>query len=209
MTWQQYQTAVFEYYRERGNSVTIEHDVYLRDIFTGSLRQIDTLVRVNGADHQILIIVDAKHYNRAIDVNHVDSVDALTKAVGGNKAVIVASNGWSSPAARKAHYLNLELLSLTESEAYEYLGEAILEDCPFCRKPVLEKDWQDYWLDADNFVTLTEFQCSNTGCSYRGHRCEDCSDDLSFSDDVSKLFCSCGHLWVFSNGRIQLHKGAN
>jgi len=47
------------------------------------------------------MIVDAKFHAVPIDVRDVESVLALADAVGANKAIVVAANGWTEPAKKK------------------------------------------------------------------------------------------------------------
>lgn len=208
MRWQDYQEAVSNFYNDISSKGTVHRNLMIPDIHTGQHRQIDTLLIINDAGHEIRIVIDAKFEQKAIDVKKVESVYALACAVGGNKAVIVASNGWTTPAERKAKMLSLDLVSLTESEAYEYLGESVLEDCPGCGRPVLERGWEDYWISPDDFVTLTEFYCSHN-CGYEGYRCEECSSEFELSGhNGDEELCRCNHIWRYHNGKLVLSEVA-
>jgi hypothetical protein len=69
------------------------------------------------------VIVDAKYTKTAINVRHVESVVALAKAVGADKAVVVAANGWTSQAEEKAKRLRLDLKLFPVGDALEKLRE--------------------------------------------------------------------------------------
>jgi len=117
MQWQQYQEAVACLYDLVAGYGRVRRNVYLPDRVTGQRRQIDVLVELETKGHVIRIVVDAKFHAEPLDVKDVEEVIALADAVGANKAVIVASNGWSRPAAHRAAFSGLDLRLLTPEDA--------------------------------------------------------------------------------------------
>jgi len=221
MNWQKYQEAVGKYYWHIGTKGDFRENVYIADIVTGTTRQIDALLTITEGGHTLKIVIDAKFRKKAINVRDIESVAALCNSVGGNKAVIVASNGWSSSAMRKAKVISLDLVSLAETEAYEYLGETVLEDCPLCGKPILEincesnpRDLTEYlnnpYILTNSDICLTTFQCSNKKCGYSGTRCEDCGDEFLSCDEMGKqVTCHCGHIWKYESTGLHLYMGTS
>jgi hypothetical protein len=117
MQWQEYQEAVACLYDVIDGLGRVRRNVYLPDRVTGQRRQIDILVELEAKGHVMRIVVDAKFRAVRLDVKDVEEVIALAEAVGANKAVIVASNGWSRPAATRAMFSGLDLRLLTLGEA--------------------------------------------------------------------------------------------
>ncbi|MFP3681993.1 hypothetical protein SB725_33425, partial [Pseudomonas sp. SIMBA_041] len=77
-----------------------------------------------------------------IDIKEVESVLALAEAVGANKAIIVAANGWTEPAEKKADHVGCDLRLLSLEEAIDLLVPDKWEMCPSCLRDciVLEDD---------------------------------------------------------------------
>jgi hypothetical protein len=117
MQWQEYQEAAARLYDLVDGIGRVQRNVYLPDRVTGQRRQIDILVELETKGHAIRIVVDAKFRAARLDVKDVEEVMALAEAVGANKAAIVASNGWSRPAAIRAAFSGLDLRLLTLEDA--------------------------------------------------------------------------------------------
>lgn len=117
LTWQQYQMAVGALYEELEGVGKVRHNIMLKDRNTGQLRQVDIWVSMKLKEHEINLLIDAKYRKDAINVKQVEEVLSLAQAVGADKAVIVAPNGWTQPAERKAksHRMDLRLFSLEEA----------------------------------------------------------------------------------------------
>ena len=114
MTWQEYQEAVAVLYEQTDGFGDVSRNVMVPDKITGQARQIDVLVEINAKGHSLKMIVDAKFHASPIDVRDLESVLALADAVGANKAIVVAANGWTEPAKKKADQVgcSLELLTI-------------------------------------------------------------------------------------------------
>lgn len=123
LTWQEYQEAVAFLYENLDGIGQIQKNVMIKDVDTGQPRQIDILLMVETKGHFLRIAIDAKHRARKLSVKDVEEVIGLAQAVGADKAVIVAANGRSKPADKKAKRYRLDLRLLTPSEALSVLLE--------------------------------------------------------------------------------------
>ena len=117
MTWQEYQEAVAVLYEQTDGFGDVSRNVMVPDKITGQARQIDVLIEINAKGHSLKMIVDAKFHASPIDVRDLESVLALADAVGANKAIVVAANGWTEPAKKKADHVgcSLELLLIEDA----------------------------------------------------------------------------------------------
>lgn len=102
MKWQEYQEAVAAFYEQLEGFGNIRRNVFLPDLVTGQSRQIDVMIDLNERGHSLSILIDAKFHSTPLDVKDIEEVAALSQAVGANKAVIVAANGFTEPAKTKA-----------------------------------------------------------------------------------------------------------
>ncbi|MDR3570611.1 MAG: restriction endonuclease, partial [Candidatus Pacebacteria bacterium] len=121
MTWQEYQDAVALLYEQAEGFGNIRRNVSIPDKVTGQSRQIDVLIEMEVKGHSIRLVVDAKFHSTPIDVREVESVLALADAVGANKAIIVAANGWTEPAKKKADHVGCDLRLLPPDDAIDFI----------------------------------------------------------------------------------------
>ena len=123
LTWQEYQEAVAFLYENLEGEGSVEKDVRIKDVDTGNYRQIDVLLTVESKGHCLKIVIDAKYHARKLDVKEIEGVIGLANAVGADKAAIVAANGWSKAAEKKAKRSRLDLRILTTKDALSLLME--------------------------------------------------------------------------------------
>lgn len=123
LTWQEYQEAVAFLYENLEGEGRVEKDVRIKDVDTGNYRQIDVLLTVESKGHYLKIVIDAKYHARKLDVKEIEGVIGLANAVGADKAAIVAANGWSKAAEKKAKRSRLDLRILTTKDALSLLME--------------------------------------------------------------------------------------
>lgn len=123
LTWQEYQEAVAFLYKDLDGMGQIQKNVMIKDVDTGQPRQIDILLTVETKGHLLRIAIDAKYRKRKLSVKDVEEVMGLAQAVDADKAAIVAANGWSKPAEKKAKRCRLDLRLLTPGEALSVLQE--------------------------------------------------------------------------------------
>lgn len=192
MRWQEYQEAVALFYEQLDSFGKVHRSVTIPDKVTGQRRQIDVLVEIEAYGHTIQIVVDAKFHADKIDVKTVEEVIALANAVNASQAVIVAANGWTEPAAKKAEFANLTLRLLPLEDALDLLVPDKWEMCPNCHQDCIV-------LDMDGAVVIDGLinwwiagKCRE--CKFGFIWCQECGDNLAlpFNEEVT---CYCGHLW--------------
>lgn len=194
MTWQEYQDAVAEFYEQVDDFGSVSRNVMVPDKITGQPRQIDVLIEINTKGHSLKLIVDAKFYALPLDVRDVESVLALAEAIGANKAIIVAANGWTGPAKKKADHVGCDLLLLSVEEALDLIVPDKWKMCPSCGVDciVLDQDGAVMLNDASWFWWLAG-QCR--GCNCARIHCQDCGTK-AYIDLSKSMTCGCGHIWA-------------
>jgi len=202
MTWQEYQEAVAEFYEQIDDFGNVRRNVMVPDKITGQPRQIDVLIEIEAKGHSLKMIVDAKFHAVPIDVREVESVLALADAVGANKAIIVAANGWTEPAKKKADHVGCGLEFLSVEDAFDLIVPDKWMMCPSC-------DADCIVLDQEGAVTINEGawfwwlagQCR--GCKCARIHCQDCGTK-AFVELHSSIVCGCGHRWSSTDDGVTI-----
>lgn len=172
------------------------------DKITGHARQIDVLIELEAKGHSVKLVVDAKFHSSPIDVKEVESVLALTDAVGASKAVIVAANGWTTPAAIKAGHAGCDLRVLPLEEALDLIVADKWEMCPCCQRDCIVLDQDGSLVTEDGLVFWwLAGQCRE--CMHSFAWCQECGSYLEIPRGKSAE-CTCHHLWMNSGDGINL-----
>jgi hypothetical protein len=192
VTWQEYQDAVGELYEQLDDLGTVHRSVTIPDKVTGQPRQLDVLIEMEAYGHTLRMVVDAKFYNEKIDVKDVEEVLALAESVNANQVVIVAANGWSEPAGKKAAHHGCALRLFTLEEALDLLVSDKWEMCPNCMKDCIVLDLDGAVGYGAGWLWWLAGRCRE--CRFGFIWCQDCGSrqDLPPDEDV---ICGCGHAW--------------
>lgn len=202
MTWQEYQEAVAVLYEQADGFGNVIRNVMVPDKITGQPRQIDVLIEIEAKEHPLKMIVDAKFHAVPIDVREVESVLALADAVGANKAIVVAANGWTEPAKKKADHVGCDLLLLSAEEALDLIVPDKWKMCPSCGADciVLDQDGAVTFEGGSWFWWLAG-QCR--GCNCARIHCQDCGMK-AYIDLGQSMICGCGHRWESTDKGVKI-----
>lgn len=202
MRWQEYQDAVAELYEQAEGIGKVTRNVSVPDKVTAQPRQIDVLIEIEAKGHPIKLIVDAKFHSEPIDVRDVESVLALAGAVGANKAIIVAANGWTEPAEKKAGHTGCDLRLLSVEDALDVIVADKWKMCPACNADCIVLD-QEGAIQLENGAIFWWLagQCRECKCA-RIH-CQDCGEKKYIKLHES-MVCGCGHKWSSTNRGVTI-----
>lgn len=132
MKWTEYEDSVYiECQRIFGDQV--EKNKHIIGKYSGEKRQIDVYVpEVMIEDTAGPMIVDAKYYNRKVDVKGVDSMIGMLRDVNARYGLLVSAKGFSSTAIKRAHNspdgLQVDILSVDELQILQSPGAIIYSD---------------------------------------------------------------------------------
>ncbi len=202
MKWQEYQNAVSVFYEQLEGFGDVRHNLFLPDVVTGQRRQIDVMIELNERGHSLKMLVDAKFHATPLDVKDIEEVFSLSKAVGANKAVIVAANGYTEPAMVKAKFLQCDLMTLTLEEALDLVVPDKWKMCPICNTDCIVLD-QNGMIQLGNGLVLWWLagQCRECKCA-RVH-CQDCGMKM-FIEIGRSMECGCGHEWSSTSEGVSI-----
>lgn len=193
MTYQEYEKAVGELYLQTKGIGSVHRNVRIPDRITGSLRQIDVLLKIVERGHTLSIMIDAKFRKEALDVKDVEEVYSLASAVGAHKAVIVTANGWNNSAEAKAHSLSMDLRILGLEEALELIVVDKWKMCSNCEKDCIVLDQDGATIVGGMWIWWLGGQCRN--CKTSRINCQDCGTPLMIKvGDRGR--CLCGIDWI-------------
>ena len=201
MNWQEYEEAVAELYEQIDDFGHVSRNVMMPDKITGQSRQIDVLIELNAKGHSIKIVVDAKFLSVPADVRDVESVLALANAVGANKAVIVAANGWTEPAKKKADHAGCDFRLLSLEDALDLIVPDKWKMCPSCEADCIVLDQVEGITLNGAFSWWLAGQCRACKCAQV--HCQACGTK-TFIDHNSSMNCSCGHWWSSIDGGVAI-----
>lgn len=140
LNWKEYESIVYEECNRVFHHCAIQHNIYVVGLYSKRKRQIDIQICDEEGN---TIIIDAKRYNKKVNVKTVESFIGMVKDVGADKGIIVSEKGFSKAAINRAHFgennvevdiLNLHELSMFQSEcAIPYAGKyGVVALAPFC-----------------------------------------------------------------------------
>ena len=202
MTWQEYQEAVAVFYEQTDGFGDISRNVMVPDKITGQPRQIDVLIEINAKGHSLRMIVDAKFHASPIDVRDLESVLALADAVGANKSIVVAANGWTEPAKTKADHVGCSLELLSIEDALDLVVPDKWKMCPSCGVDCIVLDQEGaVTFEGGSWFWWLAGQCR--GCNCARIHCQDCGKK-AYIDLGQSTLCECGHLWASTDKGITI-----
>jgi len=193
MKWQEYQEAVAVFYEQLEGFGNVYRNVYLPDLVTGQRRQVDVIIELAERGHSLRMLIDAKFHAEALDVKDIEEVAALSKAVGANKTIIVAANGFTSPAKIKAEFIQCDLITLTIEEALDLIVHDKWKMCPVCNADCIVLD-QEGMTQFDNGLIFWWLAGQCRGCKCGRVHCQDCGQKM-YIEIGKSLVCGCGHEW--------------
>lgn len=196
MTWQEYQDAVALLYEQLDGFGQVKRNVRMPDNVTGQSRQIDVLIELEERGHILRILIDAKFHSSPLDVKDIEEVAALTQAVGANKAVIVAANGFSAPAMAKAEFIQCDLMTLSLEDALDLIVPEKWKMCPFCHSDCIVLD-QDGITSSERRMWFWWLAGQCRECRSGRVHCQDCGLKFYIESGGSEI-CGCGHEWFAS-----------
>jgi hypothetical protein len=177
----------------------IRRSIFLPDRVTGQPRQVDVALFIEAKGHPLVILIDAKFYKEKLDVKDIEGVLALADAVGANKSVIVAANGWTEPAARRAEFAGLDLLLLNVDEALELMVEDKWQLCPACEADCIVLEHSGALIIEGAYSIFLAGQCRE--CRLGFVWCWSCGAEGHIEPGQTQE-CGCGHSWRVVDGGV-------
>jgi len=107
--WKRFEELVAKIQADLAGDAVVTHNDRIMGRRSGVLRQIDVSIKSRVGQFHLLIVMDCKDYQRPLDVKDVEDFIGLSQDVAANKAALVAMNGYSEAARRRAEDAGIEL----------------------------------------------------------------------------------------------------
>lgn len=121
--WREYEKIITKELQLRYPENQITWNVHLLGNLSGVKRQIDVMIEAEIGGNKFLTVVDAKMYNKPIDVKDVEEFLGFVKDVGAHRGLMVTTIGYSAAALERAHRdladIELDVMSLEEFKAFQ------------------------------------------------------------------------------------------
>lgn len=101
--------------------VSVESPAFMPDRITGQLREHDVLITMKGSHHKSLIAIECRDRSRKITVNDIEAFGAKCRDTGVDQGVVVSPKGFANTAIKKAAFLNIRCLQLSEIDSLPWL----------------------------------------------------------------------------------------
>lgn len=84
----------------------------IRDKFSGSLRQIDILVKDNRSNKIFVGAFDCKHFSKKVNVKTIDSTIGFLKDINSDYGGVISSKGFSKGAFNRSKVPNFDIRTI-------------------------------------------------------------------------------------------------
>ena len=126
MDWKEYENEIFEHFQGEFPDAKLTKDAKIVGRFSKVERQIDLLIDGEIAGFPLRVVVDAKHWNKPIDVSDVEGFLGFCSDVGASKGVLISPRGFTPAAANRAHFdesdIELDVLNYDELKTFQAFG---------------------------------------------------------------------------------------
>lgn len=104
MSWKDYEKEIYDNLKQLHSDSTILFNQNLIGRYSKTSRQIDILIEGYIAGKKIRQIIDAKCFNKKVDVKDVESFISMVEDVDAQQGVIITTKGYTPAAINRAHY---------------------------------------------------------------------------------------------------------
>ena len=114
--WKDLQKYVGQLFEECGFETQIAKEISL----VRGKKEVDVYAQDTSSEYKPIIIVECKHWNKAIPIEVIHSFRTVLSDFGANLGFIVSKNGFQSGCYKAVENTNMRLVSLLELETEYY-----------------------------------------------------------------------------------------
>ena len=123
MDWKKYEKEIFRIFRNEYPEAEITLDAKIVGRYSKRSRQIDILIEQYVAGNRLRIAIDAKFFNKKIDVKTVENYISMLSDVEAHKGLLITNVGYSKTALKRAYYdptdIELDILNFNQLKAFQ------------------------------------------------------------------------------------------
>ena len=124
--WKRFEELVANIQQELAGDAKVTLDDKIVGKRTGVPRQIDVSIRKAVGQFEILIVIDCKDYAKPLDVKGVEEFMGLAQDVGAHRAAMVAAQGYTEAAKKRAEDAGIELYRVIDTGDHPWKVTAFL-----------------------------------------------------------------------------------
>jgi hypothetical protein len=121
--WQDYEKLIHTIYTELEPLADVRHNDFIEGIESGIKRQIDISVRTKVANHEILMIIQAKNLKHKADIKVIGEFDSVIRDVRASKGILICNAGFTNSAKEYAKKRKIDLYTAHDASVKEWQTE--------------------------------------------------------------------------------------
>jgi hypothetical protein len=116
----EFELLIEKIYKEMSPEATIVRNDKIHGFDSGINREIDLSIRSRIANHEVLIIVQAKDYSGKVDINVVGEFVTVMKDVRASKGILICNGGFTEGAIKLATNQGIDLCSAHDANSKKW-----------------------------------------------------------------------------------------
>ena len=121
--WKDFEKLIYDIYKKIAPLAEVKHNDFIEGYESKIPRQIDISVRTKIANHEILLIIQAKNIKRKADVKVLDEFDSVIRDTRASKGILICNKGFTKSAKEYAKRRKIELCSAHDASVKEWQTE--------------------------------------------------------------------------------------
>jgi hypothetical protein len=122
-SWQDFEKLIYNIYKQLEPLANVKHNDFILGVESNIPRQIDISIRNKIANHELLIIIQAKKLKKRADINVLGEFDSVIRDVRASKGVLVCNAGFTKSAKEYAAKKKIDLCTAHDASMKEWRGE--------------------------------------------------------------------------------------
>ncbi len=110
----EFQRLIFLVKKHVSESAKVIESKMLKDLITGTLREVDVYIEDSIAEHDIIVSIECIDHKRKADVTWVEKMKSKHERLPTNALVLVSRSGFSSEAKRVSEVYGFDTLSIED-----------------------------------------------------------------------------------------------
>jgi hypothetical protein len=113
--WKKFEEAVASIQKNIAPGARITNDEKIKGK-SGTVRQIDIVIRYNIGQYSILVVADCKDWKNPVDIGDVGQFIDMVEDVRANKGALICNVGFTEGARNRAKEKGIDLLRVIDTE---------------------------------------------------------------------------------------------
>lgn len=121
--WKDFEELIYSIYKKIEPLADVKHNDFIIGLESNTPRQIDISIRSKIANHEILIIIQAKKTKKRADINVLGEFDSVIRDVRASKGVLICNAGFTKGSKEYAKKRKIDLCTAHDASIKEWQTE--------------------------------------------------------------------------------------